>query len=274
MTNSKNYSVLASLYYKENPVYLRQALDSIFNQTVVSDDVVLVEDGSVGEELESIVKEFEALYPQMRVVRFENNRGLGYALNDGIRICKNEFVARMDTDDVAKPYRMERQLKVMQEHPEYGMVSSWIDEFVADTKNVTSVRKLPEFPHEVYAYAKKRCPVNHPAVMYRKSEVLEAGGYQTKYFPEDYFLWIKMLMNGCKIYNIQESLLWFRYDPSTFARRGGWKYACDEVAPQWNVYRVGFTSLAQFLQNVTIRFTVRVMPNWMRSLFYRKVLRR
>lgn len=274
MSNETNYSVLMSLYHKENPAYFRQALDSILGQSVMSDDIVLVEDGKLGDALENVVCEYEKKCPQLHVVRFEKNRGLGYALNDGIKMCKNELVARMDTDDVAKKDRMEKQLKVMEEHPEYGMISSWIDEFFTDVDHVTSVKKLPEHPEEVYAYAKKRCPVNHPAVMYRKSEVLAVGGYQTKYFPEDYFLWIKMLMNGCKVYNIQESLLWFRYDPNTFARRGGWKYACDEVATQWNIYQLGFISLSQFLQNVAIRFTVRIVPNKVRSIFYKKVLRR
>lgn len=269
----EKYSVLMSLYYKEKPAYLRQALDSIFCQTVVPDDVVLVEDGTVGQELETVVCEYENKYPQLNVVRFDKNRGLGYALNDGIKECRNEIVARMDTDDVAMPTRMEEELHVMREHPEYGMISSWIDEFITDTAHVTSVRKLPEMPDEVMAYAKKRCPVNHPVVMYRKSEVLAVGGYQTKYFPEDYFLWIKMLMNGCKVYNIQKSLLWFRYNPDTFARRGGWKYACDEVATQWNMYRMGFISVPRLLVNVLIRFTVRIVPNSIRGKFYRYALR-
>ena len=273
-TEYDNYSILMSLYDKEKPGHLREALDSIFSQTVKSDDVVLVEDGTLNEGLEAVVREYERSHPELRVVRFAENRGLGHALNDGIRECRHEIVARMDTDDIAKPCRMERQLEVLRQHPEYGMVSSWIDEFIEDKDHVVSVRRLPEMPDEVCSYAKKRCPVNHPAVMYRKSEVTAVGGYQTKYFPEDYFLWIKMLMNGCRVYNIQESLLWFRYNPSTFARRGGWKYACDEVITQANIHRLGFTSLGRFLANVTIRFTVRIVPNSVRMLLYTKMLRK
>lgn len=275
-----DYSILISLYYKESPYHLRKALDSIFLQTVRSNDVVLVEDGKLGDELESVVKQYEKAYSELHVYRFDQNRGLGFALNDGIKLCKNEIVARMDTDDIAKPVRMEKQLKVMEAHPEYGMISSWIDEFVETSddkgcgRKVTSIRKLPEMPKDVRKYAQKRCPVNHPTVMYRKSEVLAVGGYQTKYFPEDYFLWIKMLMNGCQVYNIQESLLWFRYDPQTFMRRGGWKYACDEAVTQWNIFRLGFISLPRMMMNVGIRFTIRVMPNWVRGLVYKKMLRK
>ena len=248
-----NYSVLISLYFKESPLHLREALDSIFSQTCRSNDVVLVEDGTLGEELELVVREYENKYPELHVVRFEKNRGLGFALNDGILECKNEIVARMDTDDIAKPERMEKQMQVMEAHPEYGMISSWIDEFITTKEHVTSVRKLPEQPEEVREYAKKRCPVNHPTVMFRKSE---------------------MLMNGCQVYNIQESLLWFRYDPQTFMRRGGWKYACDEAITQWNIFCLGFISLPRMMMNVAIRFTVRVMPNWVRGLIYKKMLRK
>lgn len=71
-----NYSILLSLYYKEKPEYLRISLDSIFNQTLVSDDVVLVEDGRLGDALESVVKEYEVRYPQLHVVRFERTEDL------------------------------------------------------------------------------------------------------------------------------------------------------------------------------------------------------
>lgn len=134
-----NYSVLISLYFKESPLHLREALDSIFSQTYRSNDVVLVEDGTLGEELELVVREYENKYPELHVVRFEKNRGLGFALNDGILECKNEIVARMDTDDIAKPERMEKQVQVMEAHPEYGMISSWIDEFILTKVRIKSV---------------------------------------------------------------------------------------------------------------------------------------
>lgn len=268
------FSVLLSLYYKENSNFLRQALDSIFSQTVKSDDVVLVEDGMLTDELEATVKEYEHKFPELHVVRFEKNRGLGHALNDGLKHCKHELVARADTDDVCKPWRFERQLALFAQHPDYDLCSSWIDEFITDIDHVTSIRKLPEGPDENYRYGMKRCPVNHPAVMYKKSAVEAVGGYQTKYFPEDYFLWVKMLMNGCKFYNIQDSLVWFRYDPDTYKRRGGWKYAHDEAITQLNIHKLGYTSLAVMIENIIIRSCVRLIPNQLRGLVYKKFLRK
>lgn len=264
----RSFSVLLSVYDKEKPEFLKASLDSVFCQTLRSNDVVLVEDGKLGESLETVIRNYEKYFPELHVIRFKKNRGLGYALNDGLKYCQNELVARMDTDDIAKPNRFEKQFKVMQEHQEYGMISSWIDEFQNVPGDSLSKRILPESPEENLKYAKSRCPVNHPTVMYRKSEVMKAGGYQTKLFPEDYFLWIKMLQNGCQIYNIQESLLWFRFSPETFKRRGGWKYAYDEIKTQWNVYKMGFINVPILCKNIVIRFVTRIMPNRIRSLIY------
>lgn len=267
------FSVLLSVYYKESPLFLKESLNSVFNQTLCSDDVVLVEDGRLGEQLEQIICDMEIEHPELHVVRFDKNRGLGYALNDGLKYCKHDIIVRMDTDDIAMPNRFEEQIKVMYEHPEYGIVSSWITEFQKTPGDSSLVRKLPENPKDNYNYAKTRCPVNHFTAVFRKNEVLDAGGYQTSLFPEDYFLWIKMLQNGTKIYNIQKSLLWFRCSPSTIKRRGGWKYACDEAITQLNVYKLGFIGIPTMCKNITLRFTTRLLPNSIRVIVY-KLIRR
>ena len=142
-------------------------------------------------------------------------------MNEGLKHCSYDLVARMDTDDVAKPDRFEKQLKVFQLYPDIDVVGAWIDEFEGTLNQVVSVRKVPEKHEEIAEYARKRCPINHPVVIFRKSAVLTAGGYL--HFPlfEDYYLWVRMLMNGARFYNIQESLLLFRFSADMFKRRGG-----------------------------------------------------
>lgn len=267
----ENFSVLFSIYHKEKPDQLRSALDSIFTQTVRSNDVVLVEDGVLPKSLENVVKEYEQKYSEFRVLRFQENRGLGHALNDGIEFCKNEIIARMDTDDIAMPHRFQRQLEIFSKHPEYDMVGSWIQEFEHVPGDSTSIRRVPETPEANLAFAKSRCPVNHPTVMYKKSSVVKSGKYQTALFPEDYFLWIKMLQGGCKIYNIQEPLLWFRYSSETFQRRGGWRYAIDETVTQWRIYKMGFIGVPRLCMNVAIRFGTRIVPNRLRGKIYQLI---
>ena len=266
------FSVLLSLYNKEIASYLVQSLNSIFSQTLLPDEVVLVKDGPLTSELENIVAEYVKRYQTIKVVPLVKNLGLGKALNEGLKYCSYDLIARMDTDDIAYSTRFEKQVKFMTEHPEIDACSSWIDEFIDTTDNIVSTKKLPESNEVIIKYAKHRSPLNHPAVMFRKKAVMAVNGYSG--FPEDYCLWVKMIMNGSKMYNFQESLLYFRYSPDMIKRRGGWKYAKDDYKTQKQFYKMGFIGLGTLIYNITIRVTVRMIPNGLRDFVYKKFLRK
>lgn len=268
-----NFSVLFSLYNRESPQYLRLSLNSIFQQTVLPSEIVLVEDGPLTEELYQVVSEYSKKHPELKIVSLDKNVGLGNALNEGLKYCSYDIVARMDTDDIAKPDRFEKQLKVFKEYPEYDVVGAWIDEFEGNIDNISSTRVLPETPKDIYEFAKKRNPINHPVVMFRKSAVEAAGGYKHFSLFEDYYLWVRMLLNGAKFYNIQESLLYFRFSPEMFKRRGGFKYACTETQFMWHIYQLGFVGFGKTCLNVPLRFFARIIPNSWRSWIYKKILR-
>lgn len=264
-------SVLMSVYSKEQPDFLVASIDSVFAQTMQPDEVLLIKDGPLTPQLDSTIAKLQRQYAALRVVAYDTNRGLGQCLNDGLELCRNDIVARMDTDDVCKPDRFEKEYVFLTAHPDYDLVGSWIDEFVDNPGHSIATRKVPEQPRQIIQYAKSRCPFNHPTVMYRRQAVLRAKGYLVEYFPEDYFLWIRMLMQGSRCYNIQQSLLWFRYSPETVVRRGGWKYAKDEVAIQYRIHHMGFISLPCMLKNMTIRFTTRIMPVKIRIWIYEMI---
>lgn len=266
------FSVLLSIYKKEQSTCLRQSLDSLFAQTLFPSEIILVKDGPLTSELDHIIAEYVQKYPVIKVISLRQNQGLGKALNEGLKYCSYNLVARMDTDDIAKPDRFEKQLQVFKKHPEIDVCSSWIEEFDENINNILSIKKLPENHQEIVHYAKHRCPVNHPVVMYKKDAVLRTGGYEG--FPEDYRLWIKMLLNGYKFYNIQESLLYFRFSKDMIKRRGGWKYAIDDIKSQVSFYNMGFLSLPTLLYNIIIRITVRLIPNSLRVTIYKKFLRK
>ncbi|MBM6674332.1 glycosyltransferase [Marseilla massiliensis] len=269
--HSADFSVLMSVYNKENPEYLRDSLMSVFNQTLTAKEVILIKDGPVTDELNSVICQFEKKHKELHVIPFEKNRGLGKCLNDGIKLCSYDIIARMDTDDIAKPERFEEEYNYLAHHPECDIVGSWIEEFISTKDNIIAERRVPQQHKEIYEYAKRRCPVNHPTVMYRKNAVMAVGGYLEQYFPEDYFLWIRMLMNGSQFYNINKSLLWFRYSPETIKRRGGWKYAKDEIIIQHNIYKLGFISLHVMIENIAIRFSTRILPYPIRKLIYKTI---
>lgn len=268
------FSVLLSVYHRERPDFLHAALESVFRQTIPPTEVVLVEDGPLTAELYTVIAEFKKRYPCLKSIRLHTNQGLGRALNEGLKHCHHELVARMDTDDIAKPDRFERQLQVFREHPEVDVCGAWLDEFSEDIKHIHSVKRLPETHAELYKYGQRRNPVNHPVVMFRREAVLHNGSYRDYPLFEDYFLWVRMLTNGCHFYCLQESLLYFRASEDMFARRGGWRYALVEMRLQFLFYGLRYINFRTLLQNILIRFTARVMPYTLRVWLYKKKLRK
>ena len=220
------YSVLMSVYHKEKPEYLKQAIESIQAQTLQTDDFVLVCDGPLNDALDKVIAtKQQEMGTTLNVVRLAKNGGLGKALNEGIKHCKNELVARMDSDDIAYPNRCEKQVAIFNVHPEVSVCSGIVEEFTTDPNTIDARRVPPETNAEIVEFAKKRNSFNHPCVMYKKFAVEAVGSYQDFYLLEDYYLWLRMLMAGCQGYNIQEPLLHMRAGSDMYLRRAGWKYA-------------------------------------------------
>lgn len=274
MTPEYHYSVLMSVYVKEKAEYLRTAMDSIWNQTIGTNDFVLVCDGALNDELDEVIKEMQTKHSELHIVRLEKNGGLGNALNIGIKECKNELVARMDSDDMSRPNRCEKQLAVLASHPEVSVVSGIVEEFSTSTEVIEARRVLPEKHEDIIAFAKKRNPFNHPCAMYKKTAVEEAGGYQDFYLLEDYYLWIRMLQKGFVGYNLQEPLLWMRAGSEMYKRRAGWKYAKSQKALFKYMRDSGFISESQYVISLITRSASSLLPNGARALIYKKVLRK
>lgn len=270
-----NYSVLMSVYYKEHPEYLRQSMQSIYDQTVPTDDFVLVCDGPLTPALDTVITDMQQTFcSRLHVIRLLKNGGLGNALNVGMQQCKNNLVARMDSDDISRPDRCERQLAVFRDHPEFSLVSGIVEEFSDTIDHVTVRRIVPEQQADILAFAKKRNPFNHPCIMYKKSDVEAAGGYQDFYLLEDYYLWIRMLQQGFIGYNLQEPLLWMRAGSDMYKRRGGWKYFLSQHKLLSYMHQSKFISYSQYLMSIFIRLGVAMAPNNCRSFIFNNILRR
>lgn len=270
-----NYSVLMSVYYKERPEYLRQAMESIANQTVPTNDFVLVCDGPLNAGLDEVIAQMQGGFGDvLHVVRLEKNMGLGNALNIGIQHCKNDLVARMDSDDIAYSNRCEKQIIVFNEHSEVSICSGVVEEFTTTPDVVDARRVPPERNAEIIEFAKKRNPFNHPCVMYRKSAVEAVGSYQDFYLLEDYYLWLRMLMAGYQGYNIQEPLLHMRAGSDMYLRRAGWKYAKAQAKLFQFMKRKGFIANGQYLRSCIIRSGSALAPNWLRRFMFKQILRK
>ena len=267
----EKYSVLLSLYKKEHPEYLRLALDSMINQTIAPDEIVLVEDGPLTDELYAVVEEYKE---RLRIVINEKNLGLGLALNEGLKECRNELVARMDTDDISKPDRCEKQLKRFEEKPELDIVGSHIDEFVGTPNNVISQRRVPTSSEAIYEYAKKRSAFNHPTVMFRKRVVMTEGGYLDLKRNQDVELFGRMLFHGHKAENIDEALLWFRSSDELAARRKSWENTKSYIATIKKFWKMGYSSFTDYITVAIAQTGMYLMPVKVQNWVYKKFLRK
>lgn len=270
------FSVLMSVYKKEIPSYLKDSLDSIFSQTLPANEVILVEDGPLTNELDHVIKEYQASQPTLQIIKLSQNKGLGNALNEGMKHCRYEYIVRMDSDDICFPNRFEKQINYLEQHPDIDVIGSWSKEFYEDTEGRIIEMSLKKFPHKVwdnFKYCTKRCPIEHPAVVLKKKAVLEVGGYKHCYLFEDYHLWARMFINGAKFYNLQEPLLYFRMSNDSFKRRGGFKYAKSELNALKEFKKIGFLTQREFYYAVITRFPVRMLPNCIRKFIYITFLR-
>ena len=189
-----NYSVLMSIYKKDNVEWLKYAVDCMLNQTIKPNEFVIVEDGPLTEELNEVISSYSKNSDIFNIIKIKKNGGLGPALKLGVEKCNNEWIARMDADDYSPKDRIEKQFKVLEKYPDIGIVGSNAIEFCNDIENVISTVNLPEKPEAINKFAKRRCPFRHSGILYRKSEILRAGNYQECYLFEDYDLYARMLM--------------------------------------------------------------------------------
>lgn len=272
----KKFSVLLSIYKKENPVFLAACLESILAQTLMPDEIVMVEDGALTDELYAVLDEYEKkCNGLLKRVRYETNKGLGLALKEGLAACTNEFIARMDTDDICAPQRFEKQTAYLCSDPSLSIVGGNIAEFETDPAEAAYDRVVPCRHEEICRYMKKRCPFNHGTVMFRKSHVEKAGGYLDWKWNEDYYLWVRMYLAGCRFANIDENLCYVRVGKDMYRRRGGWQYFLSEYKLQKFMRKNRVISPATYLCNVTKRFILQVMmPNSLRGWIFKKFARK
>jgi len=269
-----SFSVVFTTYGGDDPAEVRTALDSIVDQTVVPDEIVIVEDGPVPDPLSDTIATFGRDHPELvAIYSLSENCGHGKALQIGVEQCSHEFVAIMDADDISVRKRFERQLSYLEDNPDVDLVGGYIAEFDKDPEDVVSIRTVPLSPEAVERKARYRNPVNQTTAMFRRSSVINAGNYRGVARMEDYDLWGRMLANGATIANVPEVLAKVRGGTAMHSRRGGLEYAREEVRQQWSFLRIGFVSVPVFVLNLLIRIPVRLLSNRVRGLIYERLLR-
>ena len=268
------FSVSMCVYGGDNPEWFAVAANSILNQTRKPDEVVLVVDGPVPKALDAVIQQYEK-NPVFKVVRLEVNRGHGEARRTGINNCTYELVALMDADDISVPDRFEKQLAMFEADPELTIVGSNITEFVGTPDNIVGIRAVELADAEIKLDMKKRCPMNQTTVIFRKSDVEKVGGYVDWFCNEDYYLWVRLLLDNAKFANVSDNLVNVRVGKELYQRRGGKKYFFSEAKLQKYMLDNKVIGFGTFAVNVGKRLVVQVLlPNKLRSWVFQKFARK
>lgn len=268
------FSVSMCVYIKDNPEWFKTAVESILNQTVKPSEVVLVVDGPVNAQLDAVITHYEN-NPIFRVVRLPENVGHGKARRAGLTHCRYELVALMDADDISASNRFEKQLEMFEADESLAIVGSNITEFVEEPDNVVGARVVETDDAAIKADMKVRCPMNQVTVMFRKSAVDKVGGYIDWFNEEDYYLWLRMYLDGARFANLPDYLVNVRVGKEMYQRRGGKKYFLSEAKLQKYMYDNKVIGFIDFIVNVGKRFIVQiVLPNKLRSWVFKKFARK
>lgn len=215
---------------------LQEALDSLYAQTFQDFEIILCDDGSVDETYKVAYKN-QLAHSNIVLLKNERNLGLNQTLNNCLAVAKGEYIARMDGDDRSLPTRFEQEVRFLDEHPEYAIVSGPMRYF--DEHGVFRVGKGDG---EVKALDfVKGTPFCHAPCMVRREAYLGVGGYSVDkklLRVEDYHLWFKMYAAGYKGYNLKEPIYEMRDDRNAYKRRNWQTYSNLS-----RLYSVGFRML-------------------------------
>lgn len=265
-----------SVYRNDKADYLKVALESIYEkQTLKPNEIVIVQDGKLTKELyetlDDFVKGKEAI---IKIIKLDKNEGLGNALYIGSQKCTYDYIMRMDADDISDSKRFEIQMKYMEEHNDIDCLGTYIAEFNENVSEDKRVREVPLKQDKIIKMAKHRNPMNHVSVCMKKSALQKSGGYEEIKLLEDYYLWLKMIVAGCKLENISESLVYVRVGNGFNSKRGskqriyGWRVLQKYMLKHKLINHM--TALINMFYICGFVF----MPNFLRKTIYTIFLRK
>ncbi len=270
-------SVLMATHRDESATNLATSLQSLLDQTLLPQQVVLVLDGPVDDDQERVIKAYSRndRGVEFTSLRLPDRQSLATALNAGLRECRHEIVARMDSDDISAPHRLETQWRVLSEHGLVDVLGSWHAEFREDPRCVDRIKTAPELHDQIVRALKWRSVVSHPTIMFRRSVVLAAGGYDPLAGKlEDYDLFMRLVASGARFHVVQESLLWVRVTRHQRMRRGGVRHIRSDLRVRYRCYRRGTLTGTEFLLTFALFTAFRLAPWSIKSLLYRLVRKR
>ena len=264
-------TVLISVYIKCDAELFERALASVYANTLLPDEVLIVADGPLSDGVNAVLERY-GRERGTRVLRLPVNRGLARALNVGLGQVRTTWVARADQDDINLPRRFELLAQMVARIGRVDIIGGNILE-VDNEGRALAQRHVPETHAEIVRYARRRSPFNHMTVVFRRDSVAAAGGYP-EIMTQDYGLWAAMLGRGQVAANLQEILVHATTGSDMYRRRAGLKYARSEIEMQRLLVHHGLKSPVAGVLDGAVRAAVFLLPNWMRALVYERLLRK
>lgn len=266
------FSVLISVYSKDNAEFFYMALDSLRNQTVLPNEVVLVCDGPLTGELYDVIDKFQILFDEIDVdfvvLKKSLNEGLGLSLKYGSGLCTQSYIMRMDSDDISRPNRIELSEMYLRSHPDVDVLGGLIEEFDSIPGDLKRTRKVPLCNKDIYKFGKHRNPMNHVSVCIKRDSLIAVGNYESVISHEDYYLWSKFLVNGFKLKNVNDCFVDVRVGNDLIGRRKGFSYFKLECYFASKCYNLGYFSLYDCFSYLFPRLIMRVFPSFILKKIY------
>ena len=268
------YSVLMSVYINDKEEYLKSCIESMLNQTIKPDQVVIVEDGEIDDACEKLISNFKSSEPDLfDIIKLEKNEGLANALNIGMKYCRNDLIARMDADDFSLPTRCEEEIKMFEKYPELVVCGSNIDEFSGNFRKTNLSRIVPSEYDDIVKFFKKRQPFNHPTVMMKKSVVERCGAYIGLRRKEDFDLFSRIVTAGYYVRNINKSLYLYRADENNYKRRKSKENMMAAIFVYWRHWKRKGCNFFDFLTISLAEVFFWIAPDCMMKFMSNKILR-
>jgi glycosyltransferase involved in cell wall biosynthesis len=269
------FSVLMSVYIKENAEYFDLAIKSILvEQSIKPTEFVLIADGPLSIGLNSVIDKYVAEYSTFKVYRLEKNLGLGKALNYGLEKCTYEIIFRADSDDICTFHRFEKQLDFLNLNSDIDILGGAIEEFIDNPSLSINKKMLPLNNIDIVRFSKLRNPINHMTVVFKKSQITSIGSYMDLPYLEDYFLWIRAIKHGLVLHNIDDTVVKARIGNGMVERRSNRKYISSwKVLNKYMKHNKMVSSITYFRNMVAIRLFI-YTPKIIKKIYYKYILRK
>lgn len=253
-----------AVYKGDNASQVNLALNSIISQTKVPDEFIVVVDGPISQGVEDILIKFSS-EKLIKIVWLDDNVGRGQARNAAINFSTGELISIMDSDDIARPDRLEHQFNFMLSR-DVDMCGGFIEEFSDEPGDLGVLRKVPLEDRKIRSQLRYRSAFNHVTLTFKRSLYDSVNGYRALNHAEDWDFYLRCASQKVIFANMDLVLVDVK---KNISRRGGISNFNEEVIVLLGAYKRGQTTLINLIFQIVFRFVKAVLPMQVRKRLHK-----